>query len=94
MKGIRPFGWVIIILNIYFFFNFFKDYDPSAGDTANGVGIIVFFFMMAIINTVLYILFRVTAKKKRLCPACGNTIAVGITVCPFCNLDFFKNAST
>lgn len=92
MKKVRPFGWVIIAINAYFIANFFKDYDSNADATANGIGVIVLFSFLAIVNSVLYVLFRVTAKKQRECPACGKQIKTGITVCPFCNFDFFKSA--
>lgn len=92
MKNIRPFGWVIITLNAYFFFSFFKDYDPSASDTANGFGFMFLIFWLAIMNTFLYVLYRITGGKKRECPACGVGVKKGLTVCPSCNFDFMKSA--
>jgi hypothetical protein len=92
MKSIRPFGWVIIILNLYFFYAFFKDYDPNGSDTANGLGFMFLIFWLAIMNTFLYVLYRITGGKKRECPACGQTVKKGLTVCPSCNFDFMKAA--
>ena len=92
MKDIRPFGWVIIAINAYIIISFFADYDVNADDTANGIGIMVIIFFLAILNTFLYVLYRVTGTKKRECPACGKNVAKGLTVCPPCNFDFMKAA--
>lgn len=92
MKSIRPFGWVIIALNAYFFISFFKDYDSTASDTANGIGFMFLIFWLAIMNTFLYVLYRITGGKKRECPACGQNVKKGLTVCPSCNFDFMKAA--
>lgn len=92
MKDIRPFGWVIIALNVYFVFVFFKDYDTTASDTANGFGLMILVFWLAIMNTFLYVLYRITGGKKRECPACGSRVKVGITNCSKCGFDFMKAA--
>ena len=93
LKQIRIFGWVIIALNAYFFISFFMNYDVNASDTANGIGIMVLIFWLAIMNTFLYVLYRITGTKKRECPACGNNVKKGLTICPSCSYDFFKNAT-
>jgi hypothetical protein len=93
MKDIRPFGWVIIALNAYFVFVFFKDYDTTASDTANGFGLMILVFWLAIMNTFLYVLYRITGGKKRECPACGSKVKVGIINCSKCGFDFMKAAS-
>lgn len=94
MKNIRPFGWVIIALNAYFLISFFMNVDTSssADSTATGLGFIFLMFWLAIMNVVLYVIYRVTGGKKRDCPACGNGVKKGITVCPSCNFDFMKAA--
>jgi hypothetical protein len=92
MKGLRPFAWVIIVINGYFIVSFFSSYDVNADDTANGIGIMVLIFWLAIMNTFLYVIYRITGTKKRECPACGNTVKKGLTVCPSCNFDFMKAA--
>jgi hypothetical protein len=65
MKNLRPFAWVIIAINLYFIVSFFWDYDPEADPTSNGIGVLVLFFWLAMINTVLYVLFRITSGKKQ-----------------------------
>lgn len=94
MKNIRPFGWVILGLNAFFFISFFMSVDTSANadSTATGLGFIFLIFWLAIMNTFLYVLYRVTGGKKRECPACGQTVKKGLTVCPSCSFDFAKAA--
>jgi hypothetical protein len=92
MKNIRPFGWVIIALNAYFFISFFMGLDGTESDTALGIGFMFLVFWLAILNTFLYVLYRITGGKKRDCPACGVGVKKGLTVCPSCNYDFRKAA--
>lgn len=96
-KDIRPFGWVILVINGYFLYSLFKGVadlsGPNGSDTSVGVFVILFFFVWAIVNIPLYIIYRVTGGKKRQCPACGVNVKVGILKCPACGLDFYKHAS-
>ena len=92
MKSLRPFAWVIIALNAYFLISFFMGIDGTESDTVVGLGFMVIIFWLAIINTFLYVLYRITGGKKRDCPACGIGVKKGITVCPSCNYDFMKAA--
>ena len=92
MKNLRPFAWVIIVINAYFVISFFWSYDVNADDTANGIGIMVLIFWLAIMDTFLYVLYRITGTKKRECPACGQNVKKGLTVCPSCDFDFMKAA--
>lgn len=92
MRDIRPFGWVIIAINAYILISFFAGYDVNGDDTANGLAIMVILFFLAILNTFLYVLYRVTGTKKRECPACGKNVKKGLTVCPSCAFDFVKAA--
>jgi uncharacterized membrane protein len=64
MRKLRPFAWVIIAINLYFIGFFFWDYDVNADATANGIGLMVLIFWLAMLNTVLYVIFRVTSGKK------------------------------
>ena len=93
MKNLRPLAWVIIALNIYFLYVFFSDVDGTESDTALGLGFMFLMFWLAIMNVVLYVIYRITGTKKRDCPACGENVKKGLTVCPSCNYDFFKNAT-
>ena len=66
--------------------------DATDSDTALGLGFMFLMFWLAIMNVVLYVIYRVTGTKKRECPACGKNVAKGLTVCPSCNFDFMKAA--
>jgi hypothetical protein len=92
MKNIRPFGWVIIALNVYFLYVFFSNVDGTESDAALGLGFMFLMFWLAIMNVVLYVIYRVTGGKKRDCPACGIGVKKGLTICPSCNFDFVKAA--
>jgi hypothetical protein len=93
MKNIRPFGWVIIAINIFFVFNFFSSVDPNDSSTVTGLSFIFTFIVLVIIDIPLYIIYRITAKKGRECPACGSKVPVGLTVCEKCLYDFRKQAT-
>ena len=61
---LRPFAYVIILINLYFFVNFFRDYDTSDDSAANGFAVMILIFWLAILNTFLDVLFRITARRK------------------------------
>lgn len=93
MKNIRPFGWVIIAFNVYYLYVFGKGVvDLGNDDLAVGMFAIMSLFIWAIINVILYVLYRVTARKQRKCPACDSKVKVGLTSCPKCSFDFMKAA--
>ena len=92
MKNLRPFAWVIIALNIYFVVAFSLEIDSTDSDTALGLQFMVLMIWLAIMNIVLYVLYRITGGKKRQCPACGKNVKKGLTICPSCNFDFMKAA--
>lgn len=93
MKNIRPFGWVIIVINAYFLINFFASLDTNEDDTVVGLTFIFTLVLLVIIDIPLYIIYRVTGTKKRECPACGSPVPVGLTVCEKCLFDFRRQAS-
>lgn len=88
MKNIRPFGWFIIALNAYFLISFIINLNPSDSDIVIGIGFFILVFWLAIMNTVLYVLYRITASNKRECPVCGFGVKTGLTKCNSCNYDF------
>lgn len=100
-RNIRPFGWIIIIFNIFWVYVLLKGlYDigvSGESDGAIGVAAILFLMFWLLIsvatNVILYVIYRVTNKKnQRICPACGVKVAIGLTVCPKCSFDFAKAA--
>ena len=92
MNNIRPFGWVIIGINVLLLINFFTAIDENMSDLSLVVGFFFTLFLMTVISIPLYIIYRVTGKKGRVCPACGVNVPVGRTVCPKCLFDFRKIA--
>ena len=71
MKKLRPFAWVIIAINLYFVGFYFWDYDVNADPTANGIGLMVLIFWLAMLNTVLYVFYRITSGRK---PQTSNSL--------------------
>lgn len=94
MRDIRPFGWVIIGVNALIVVNFFYGISGEDDSTVIGIAFVFSLFILAIINIPLYIIYRVTDTKKRQCPACGVGVKKGKTICPSCNFDFGKAASS
>ena len=93
MKNIRPFGWVIIALNAYFLISFFANIRTTDSSAVVGFAFIILMFWLAIMNVVLYVLYRVTGKgKSRSCPACASKVKIGVTECSKCGFDFMKAA--
>ena len=100
-SNISAFGWVIIIFNIFWVYRLLKGlYGLGLSDKADGeIGLagvlflIIWLLISMAVNVVLYVLYRITAKKnRRKCPACGINVAIGLTVCPKCSFDFAKAA--
>ena len=73
MKSIKPFAWVIIAVNIYFAYLFFKGaFELEQDNLALGMFAITFLFIWAVVNVILYVIYRVTSKSSsRVCPACA-----------------------
>lgn len=61
---LRPFAWFIIVANVYFIIWFFKDFDVNGDPTVNGLGMMLLVTWLAIMNTFLYVIFRITARRK------------------------------
>ena len=98
MLGIRIFGWVIIAINAYFVYAFSKGVielsADGSGDAAIGIYAFMSMIIWAVLNIILYVLYRVTGRKKRECPACARNVKKGLTICPSCNFDFARAAGT
>jgi hypothetical protein len=60
--------------------------DAEAVGTAIGVGII--FFLWALTDVILGVVWLVTRPKRRPCPVCGTDLKQGVIVCPICGHDF------
>lgn len=90
IKEIRPFGWFIVLLNLYFLWSFLADVNASENSETLGIEFIFLVFLLALMNVVLYVIYRVTGDKRRTCPACGVGVKRGVTKCPTCHFDFIK----
>jgi hypothetical protein len=96
VRNIRPFGWAIIAFNLYFLYALSKGIsDLNGDDIAIGLYTLTSLFIWAVINVILYVIFRVTngRRKGRSCPACDSKVAAGKTVCAVCGFDFMKVAT-
>ena len=72
-----------------------EDLSLCEGATAVGAGIGAFMIIVlwVLVDIIMLVLWLVTRKKQRLCPACGATAKTGVTVCQKCNHDFKLPAS-
>lgn len=91
MKNIRPLGWIIIAINLLLLLNFVSTLGKVSSDLAIGVAFLFTLFLSTVISVPLYIVYKITGKKKRQCPACGVNVPIGLTVCQKCLYDFRKN---
>jgi hypothetical protein len=53
-----------------------------------GIGIMFILFLWAMVDVILGVTWLVTNKSKRSCPACGQNVKKGLTVCPSCQFNF------
>ena len=53
-----------------------------------GIGFMFILFLWAMVDVILGVTWLVTNKNKRTCPACGQTVKKGLTVCPSCQFNF------
>jgi len=66
------------------------DLSACQAGTAVGAGIGAFMIIVlwVLVDIILLVLWLVTRKKQRICPACGASAKTGVTVCKKCNHDF------
>lgn len=60
----------------------------DARDAGTGIAVAFLFFLWFIGFTVLSLIWFMTRPKGRDCPACGEKVKKGRTVCPNCQFDF------
>jgi len=56
-----------------------------------GIGAIMILFLWMVVDVILLVIFLVTKKKVRECPACGRKVKVGLTECSSCGHNFVKS---
>lgn len=103
MPSWRPLTWVILAVQVLFIIwivagaNSASDscstdeYSDAcrAGQaigTAIGIGLVI--FLWALVDVILGVVWLVTNKSKRTCPACGRNVKKGLLVCTSCGFDF------
>jgi hypothetical protein len=59
-----------------------------------GIGVLMLIVLWAFIDIILLVIFLVTNKKQRSCPACGRKVKVGLTQCSKCSYDFKSNSAS
>ena len=66
------------------------DLTACQAGTAIGTGLGVFMIMIfwVMVDIILLVLFLVTKKKGRDCPACGRKVKMGLTQCASCGHSF------
>lgn len=69
-----------------------SDLDACQAGTAIGAGLGGFMIMSlwVMVDIILLVIFLVTKKKGRECPACGRKVKVGLTQCASCGHNFVK----
>jgi hypothetical protein len=103
MPSWRPLTWVILAVQVLFIIwivagansasdncstNEYSDAcrTGQAIGTAIGIGLII--FLWALVDVILGVIWLVTNKSKRTCPACGRNVKKGLLVCTTCGFDF------
>lgn len=65
----------------------------SARDVGTGIGVAALFLLWFFGFVVLSLIWFMSRPKGRTCPACGEKVKKGLTVCPNCQFDFAAAAS-
>jgi hypothetical protein len=103
MPSWRPLTWVILAVQVLFIIWIVAGAN-SASDSCStdeysdacragqaigmaiGMGLII--FLWALVDVILGVIWLVTNKSKRTCPACGRNVKNGLLVCTTCGFDF------
>ena len=104
MPSWRPLTWVILTVQVLFVIWLIAGINAVSKDTCStseysdacqagqaigaGIGIGIVIFLWALVDVILGVIWLVTNKAKRTCPACGRNVRKGLLICPGCNFDF------
>src|ERR1700733_9653562 len=104
MPSWRPLTWVILAVQVLFVIwiisgvnsaskdacppDQYSDMCKGAEAVGTGIGIGIIIFLWALIDVILGVVWMVTNKSKRTCPACGRSVRKGLLVCTRCGFDF------
>lgn len=64
MKRLRPFAWFIIIVNLGLVYTLFSSLQKLSDPNGQAGAFMGYLFSAGFINVILYVLFRITAKRK------------------------------
>lgn len=64
MRKLRPFAWLIIIVNIGLVYTLLSSLQKTSNANEQTGAFIGYLFLSGFLNIILYVLFRVTAKRK------------------------------
>ena len=56
-----------------------------------GIGIFMILVLWVLVDIILLVIWLITRKKSRNCPACGKNVKEGLTVCKSCGHDFVRS---
>jgi hypothetical protein len=103
MPSWRPLTWVILAVQVLFVIwiiagvndasnscpkDQYSDACQAGAAIGTGIGIGLIIFLWALIDVILGVIWVVTNKSKRTCPACGRNVQKGLLVCTNCGFDF------
>lgn len=66
----------------------YQDACEAGSAIGAGLGFIMILFLWALVDVILGVIWVVTNKNKRTCPACGHNVKKGLLGCPACGFDF------
>lgn len=64
----------------------------EAGQAGTGIGVLLVILLWALGDVILGVLWLITKPRKRVCPACGNSVRRGVMQCHACGYDFRQPA--
>jgi hypothetical protein len=64
MKRLRPFAWFIIIVIIGLFYTLISSLQDITDPNGQAGAFLGYLFLAGFLNVILYVLFRVTARRK------------------------------
>jgi hypothetical protein len=78
----------MIAFNVWAFLSFFGNVDSGDSDFVIGLSFFVYLIFVGVVNLILYVIYRISEKKVRNCPACNLKVKDGVTICGNCNFNF------
>lgn len=104
MPSWRPMTWIILVVQVLFVIWLIAGINTVSQDTCTdseyadacqagaaigaGIGIGLIIFLWALVDVILGVIWLVTNKSKRTCPACGRNVKKGVLTCAGCGFDF------